>query len=65
MNEKTLNKLDTIINRYKTEPWLYDKNVYVCYEACKSEIRRLERNGEIEFNEYDSYVNYVSDKLGI
>ena len=65
---KTLNytnPLDEIIDRYKKDPWVYDDNVYVCYEACKTVIRRMERESKIRYEDYDLYIQYITNKLGI
>jgi hypothetical protein len=65
LNPQALNTLDDIIERYKKDPWRYDNNEYVCYEACKSEIRKLERQRAVEYNDYDKYIEYITEKLGI
>lgn len=60
-----LETINPIIERYKADPWLYDNNEYVCYEACKTEIRKLERQRKIQFNDYNLYIDYITEKLGI
>ena len=65
MDKNILNKLDDIINRYKKDPWVYDDNEYVCYEACKRLIRKAERDRITAFEDYDKYIEYITERLGI
>ena len=62
---ENLDIFDTIINHYKNTPKLYDSNVWVCYEACKKEIIRLEIIGKINCEDYNKYIDYIVEKLGI
>lgn len=61
----TIETIDPIIDRFKSDPWLYDNNVWICYEVCKREIRRLEIERKIEWDEYDLYIKHITERLGI
>lgn len=65
MNNTVLADIDEIIGWYKTEPWIYDSNIYRTYEACKRVIRELEKIGVARRNEYNNYIKYTKEKLGI
>lgn len=58
MNEKTLTKIDMIIENY--EDATEDFNLWKCYGECKKVIE----NG-ISDKEYTSYINYITEKLKI
>lgn len=65
MSKTVLADMDEIIGWYKTEPWVFDSNVYRCYEACKRTIQELEHKGVAKWAEYKDYIKYITEKLGI
>ena len=54
-------QLDDIIETFEREPFLFDHNVYVCYEACKK-IIALKISS---IAEYDECIEYITERLKI
>jgi hypothetical protein len=65
-----IDRIDNIIKLFKDFPTEFDHNEYRCYADCKQEIFKAQESGEIgaaytNTAEYDKYIDYITEKLGI
>lgn len=65
MKAKTKTGIEQIINEFKNNPSKFYNDVWECYSQCKREIQKMENEGTISWGEYEKYINYVVDKLGV
>ena len=54
-----------IITDFKKNPGNYDNNVWWCYGECKKAIRQMEIDGKVEWDDYNKYIKFITDKLNI
>lgn len=62
-----VDEINDSIEMFQKEPWIYDNNVYRCYEACKRIVCAMQEKRIIDLTgeTYDRYIDYISEKLGI
>lgn len=58
MEKQKLKKIDRIIESYQQNP---NGNVWACYKECKNAFGGL--TDWLEPKLYDSYINYITEKL--
>jgi len=65
MKKETLDKIDDLIGLFRLTPERFDNNVYWCYGLCKKIIYRGEKDGIVKWEEYNDYIDYITERLGI
>lgn len=70
MVKELINDIDAIIECFKIAPGAFDDNVWRCYSDCKKVVYQAQQNRVISAPymncaEYDKYINYITERLGI